>query len=89
MEDSDDEMNRSSWDADERELLEEAMQSRSRLKRTSRAMVEEEREVEVEPEREGYGRETVRTSGRTKCWKRTRKRSRMGRRHLAAAVKWR
>ena len=49
MEESDDRMNGSSWDADE-----------SRLKRTWRSMMEEgrEREVEVEPEREGDGQET-------------------------------
>ena len=51
-------MNRSSWDGDESELLEVAMQSWSRLKKTWRDMMEEEREVEVKPEMEGDGWET-------------------------------
>ena len=52
MEESVGEMNRRSWDADERELLEEAMQPWSRLTRTWRDVMKEGREVEVKPERE-------------------------------------
>ena len=44
--------NESGWDAEEKGLLEEAMQSWSRLKRTWRTMMEGEREIEVEPARE-------------------------------------
>ena len=44
--------NESGWAAEEKGLLEEAMQSWSRLKRTWRTMMEGEREIEVEPERE-------------------------------------